>query len=400
MLQAIAGNSGGAPAANEVYVIYEPDASEHALRLQAAMDATLKQACNVSVPDELVSIRSNVEVRASRVTRASIEDLGEHLEGVAGSKYLLLVQTAGVLAQPWTLLALYYAHIHSIPIVCVVVQGSDYDFVAAKAHLEHLRKHLDEASFAAMNTVLGRLEPPAHMRALQSTLAALIPSLISVVYNPRGSDHELAATVRDVRDKHLALCQVSSDPARRVNKLPTFADFTLSARDADGDDVSLELAKSSQRTRRHRVVRERSSWSGLQSIQSLSNNASECSSFGRRVVFGNRSERSSVSSPSSTRNSVISIVEPSASQSVLMARQQRYNRTIEGTTGGSSPASPAARRLRLRRGTQEPEPPFEAQSTSVSAEWSRSSFDATQALPTVAESDTLSHTRYSTTGCV
>jgi hypothetical protein len=40
---------------------------------------------------------------------------------------------------------------------------------------------------------------------LQKTLAALIPHIISVVYNHEGSDNELSATVLDIRDKQQLL---------------------------------------------------------------------------------------------------------------------------------------------------------------------------------------------------
>ena len=41
-------------------------------------------------------------------------------------------------------------------------------------------------------------------------MGALIPHIISVVYNPAGSDNERAATVRDVRDKQKLLAKATS----------------------------------------------------------------------------------------------------------------------------------------------------------------------------------------------
>ena len=49
---------------------------------------------------------------------------------------LLLIQTAGVLSQPWALLALYAAaRTGNLPIVCVHVENSGYDFEQARSHL-------------------------------------------------------------------------------------------------------------------------------------------------------------------------------------------------------------------------------------------------------------------------
>jgi hypothetical protein len=45
------------------------------------------------------------------------------------------------------------------------------------------------------------------LSTLSEKLATLVPSLISVVLNPGGSDNELAATVRDIHDKERALAE-------------------------------------------------------------------------------------------------------------------------------------------------------------------------------------------------
>jgi hypothetical protein len=54
---------------------------------------------------------------------------------------------------------------------------------------------------------------------LQATLAALIPHIISVVYNPRGSANELAATARDIRDKQRLLAKKARESRLSIFKL-------------------------------------------------------------------------------------------------------------------------------------------------------------------------------------
>ena len=129
---------------------------------------------------------------------ASAEQMAPCLERVA---QFVLLQTGGVLDEPWTLLALYRAHLCGVPLCCVLVEGADYDFRAAWQHLSGLESRLAASALEEMRAVLASLTPPADVAMLQSALAPLLPSLISVSFHPDGAESELAATVRDVRDK-------------------------------------------------------------------------------------------------------------------------------------------------------------------------------------------------------
>jgi transcriptional regulator of heat shock response len=105
-----------------------------------------------------------------------------------------------------------------MPIACVVVDGSGYDFGSVKQHLEQLSERLDAASLEQLTTVLSQLSPPRSVSELQTTLAALIPHIISVGNNPEGSDHELAATIHDIRDKQRLLAQGESSLGSRMSQ--------------------------------------------------------------------------------------------------------------------------------------------------------------------------------------
>jgi len=165
-----------------VTILHEPAAATHANRLRKGMERNMGQRCDISVP-------------------TAVEAMVRRREALDGSPFVLLLQTRGVLSQPWALAAAYYAALSSIPIVCVVVNGSGYDFDGAKQHLEQLSERLDAASLEQLTAVLSQLSPPQDVSQLQQSLASLIPHIISVVYNPEGSDNKLAATVRDIRDK-------------------------------------------------------------------------------------------------------------------------------------------------------------------------------------------------------
>ena len=171
---------------DRVAVLFEPEASAHAMRLRAGMERTLGQQCDVAVPTRVEAMVRRLET------------------DIAPSQCLLLLQTRGVLSEPWALLAAYRAALAGRPMACVVVSGGGYDFGGAKEHPEQLSERLDAESLEQLTAALSQLAPPHTVAELQTMLAALIPHIISVVYNPDGSDNELAATVRDIRDKQCA----------------------------------------------------------------------------------------------------------------------------------------------------------------------------------------------------
>jgi len=166
-----------------VYILHEPAAEEHALRLKTGIGrASMAPACNMTVP-------------------TSTDDIDQCLARVERSELVLLLQTASVLSQPWALLAAYSATRADVSVACVVVEGGGYAFGEAKEHLEHLSERLDAGALELITRALQRRTPPTDLRAMQTELANLIPHIISVVYDPDGTANALAATVRDVRDK-------------------------------------------------------------------------------------------------------------------------------------------------------------------------------------------------------
>jgi len=174
----------------KVSILHHPAAEVHAQLLQDAMEGTLRERCDRTAP-------------------GTPEQMDSFLQQVARSKLVLLLQTAHVLEQPWVLLSLYRAAICNVPMVCVVVVGSGYEFAEAKGHLTNLEEVLSESARQEVSGALVRLSDLSgethDIGTLSTKLAALVPSLISVVLNPDGSENELSATARDIRDKERAL---------------------------------------------------------------------------------------------------------------------------------------------------------------------------------------------------
>jgi hypothetical protein len=117
------------------------------------------------------------------------------LECLASSTYVILLQTASVLMHPWPLLATYRASLAEVPLVCVAVAESGYDFGFVEHHLERLNERLGAAALEQMSMVLSEWTPPKTVSALQSKLFNVIPQIISVEYHPSGTRNELAATI-------------------------------------------------------------------------------------------------------------------------------------------------------------------------------------------------------------
>ena len=111
----------------------------------------------------------------------------------------VLLQTRDVLTRPWVLLELFEAIRLNIPIVTLHVAGSGYDFDAARAFLADLERQLAPGAAEALRR---NLEPRGlSFSTLQASLATAIPSIISVSYQPDGSDNHVAAVLHDLVDK-------------------------------------------------------------------------------------------------------------------------------------------------------------------------------------------------------
>ena len=165
-----------------VYILHAPEAEGHARRLKEGIEGTLAESCTLEAP-------------------TALDDSERFLERVARSKCVVVLQTRAVLTQPWALLAAYRASLAKVPMVCVLVSNSGYDFASAQQCLEGLSACLEAADIAQMRTVLSGWTPPGSLEALQARLSSIIPATISVLYDPEGTANALAATARDIRDK-------------------------------------------------------------------------------------------------------------------------------------------------------------------------------------------------------
>jgi hypothetical protein len=166
-----------------VCIVHEPDAHEHALRLQEGiLRLTQTKQCYIGGP-------------------ASNEDMQGCFERIARSSCAILVQTRSVLMHPWPLLATYYAALAEVPLICVVVDEGGYDFGRVEHHLGHLNERLDAAALEQMSSVMSGWTPKRTVAELQSKLFNFIPQIISVTYNPSGTRNKFAATISDINDK-------------------------------------------------------------------------------------------------------------------------------------------------------------------------------------------------------
>jgi hypothetical protein len=156
------------------------------------------------------------------------------LKHVSDWSCAILLQTRTVLSHSWPLLAVYRAALASVPVVCVVVNESGYDFGGAQLHLKHLSERLGAPALEQISQELSRWNPPRGVEALQSKLLHLIPKMISVAYNPNGTNHELMATCRDIEDKQKLL--------QRKRRHTFMDDYSLgtpvSDQSADGEAVA------------------------------------------------------------------------------------------------------------------------------------------------------------------
>ena len=80
----------------------------------------------------------------------------------------------------------------------MLVPTGGYAYASAHEHLINLTERLKPNALEQLTDVLERSEqtPQPSVLELQTTLAAMIPLVISVLYHPDGSENDLKATVR------------------------------------------------------------------------------------------------------------------------------------------------------------------------------------------------------------
>mmetsp|Transcript_24660 Transcript_24660/g.53839 ORF Transcript_24660/g.53839 Transcript_24660/m.53839 type:complete len:1090 (+) Transcript_24660:80-3349(+) len=131
------------------------------------------------------------------------DDIGDILTlGLRRSDALIFLQTENILSRPWCLLELYMATHLSLPILMLNIEGKGYDYEKARRFLNNLQQSLEETNPGAYEELCEQL----HTRKLsfthmQQTLVALVPSIISITYNPCGSDNHVRAVMQDIVDK-------------------------------------------------------------------------------------------------------------------------------------------------------------------------------------------------------
>ena len=159
--------------------------------LQAELEAALGRRCFLDSDD--------------------LKDLRELTEHVRKSEVLVLIQSSGVLKRPWCLLELVTAIDAGIPIVGVALSSGPYvyDFRAAAEFLLALGEPglLDHDAAVLLEGQGVALDDAARK------LSSVIPSMVSIAFDPFASRTVLAATVFDVVE---AMNQALSKPPMQL----------------------------------------------------------------------------------------------------------------------------------------------------------------------------------------
>ena len=112
-------------------------------------------------------------------------------ESLARSEALVLLLTKSVLERPWVLMEVYMALRLKLPLLCVHVVGGGYDFASASHYLNNLEAELEQRDKGALGELRTQLEQRGQsLHDLQTTLAAAIPSVIAIPFDPGTGDEE------------------------------------------------------------------------------------------------------------------------------------------------------------------------------------------------------------------
>jgi len=222
----------------DVYLLYNPNVEEHALRIKGSMMELAKYECISEVPTTQEAIKFN-------------------LEGIPQSKFVVFVQSSEVLTIPWVLLALFMAAVSRVPIICVRIEHSGYLAEEARQYLEDLQTRLPAAASDEMKAILASFSTASTkadttLSGLQKKLADKVPSLISVPYQKGGSVHQLNATVRDVITRQEQRGILVGRLSRRTSSMDkiniTSADVVLQQGMIGMDEESASPAGSTSRS--------------------------------------------------------------------------------------------------------------------------------------------------------
>ena len=121
-----------------------------------------------------------------------LRKLGQH---VIDSDVLVLLQSSEVLLRPWCIFELHTAIEHGIPIVAVVIESKAYDFAKAGKLMLHLDTILELENPGA-STVL--LENGIDLKLAAWKISSTIPNVISVPFNPSGSQNNITGSLLDL----------------------------------------------------------------------------------------------------------------------------------------------------------------------------------------------------------
>ena len=156
-----------------------------------------------------------------------LRKLGEH---VVDSDVLVLLQSAEVLLRPWCVYELVTAIKADVPIVAVTVASKNYDFAEAGQLMLHLDTLLDVGNPGAKELLS---EIGVDLKRAAWMLSSVVPSTISVKFDPSGSQNSIFASILDLVDAMRAATVIS--PEKTLDEWLGARGETLTSEKPHGD---------------------------------------------------------------------------------------------------------------------------------------------------------------------
>jgi len=126
----------------------------------------------------------------------------------------LLLQTSRVLHSPGALVQLHEALKLQVPMLCVVVARAGYEFAAARTHLSQLASSLDSEELATLRRLL--YDRDVRLPAVSSALAAAVPKIISIPFEPSGTEADLIGFLDLFAERLYRIFSKASQTARNA----------------------------------------------------------------------------------------------------------------------------------------------------------------------------------------
>ncbi len=167
-----------------------------------------------------------------------LRELGKH---VVDSDALVLLQSSEVLLRPWCIFELCKAIDTGIPIVAVTITSKGYEFAQAGKLMLHLDTLLEVGNPGASKVLV---ENGIDLKVAAWKLSSTIPNVISVDFNPSGSQNNIMGSLLDLLEglnaaHPVAIEQTFDEWLAARGDAPVSAEPHGSSKEAHGQNRSL-----------------------------------------------------------------------------------------------------------------------------------------------------------------